>query len=353
MGVYTNNTKLSSQKRALPDKKHSFMYKLAKLTGFSKHFTSPSKLREAGILSMNARNLDFVTKYNLRRLLPLVDDKLSTKRMAEKAGVDIPKLIGVIEYQSDIKNLVKLLDGFEDFVIKPSKGSGGKGILVITERDGESYVKASGDSLDLDDINRHVSNILGGLYSLGGKSDVAMIERRIVADPIFNEYSYKGVPDIRIIVFRGFPVMAMLRLATQASDGKANLHQGAVGVGLDLRTGNSLRAVQYDKPIERHPDTDHDFEKLQVPHWDKILELAGACYEMTDLGYLGVDMVLDKNLGPQILELNARPGLAIQIANGAGIKPRLDKIEHLRKHDLPLEERVQFAKNNFSQMAIG
>ena len=297
---------------------------------------------------MNARNLEFVTKYNPRRLLPLVDDKLSTKRMAEKAGVAVPKLIGVIEYQSDIKHLGKIIDGIDDFVIKPANGSGGKGILVITHRDGNQYVKASGDSLDPEDVNRHVSNILGGLYSLGGKSDVAMIESRIEADPIFNEYSYKGVPDIRIIVFRGFPVMAMLRLATQASDGKANLHQGAVGVGIDLGTGKSLRAVQFDKPITLHPDTHHDFKKLHVPHWDKILELAAACYEMTDLGYLGVDMVLDKHLGPQILELNARPGLAIQIANGCGIAPRLMAIESLRKHDIAIEERVQFTKQHFS-----
>lgn len=309
--------------------------------------TTPARLREAGILSMNSRNLNYISRYNPRRLLPLVDDKLTTKRMAEKAGVDVPKLIGVIEYQSDIRKLKSILKPLQQFVIKPAKGSGGKGILVITGRDGDRFVKASGESLSFDAISRDVSNILGGLYSLGGKADVAVIESLIVADPVFSNYSFEGVPDIRIIVFRGFPVMAMMRLATRASDGKANLHQGAVGVGLDITTGDSLRTVQHDQPVLHHPDTGHDFTELKVPHWQKILSLSAACYEMTELGYLGVDLVLDKNLGPLILELNARPGLAIQIANGQGIEPRLKTIEALRKHDLPIEERVAFSQKHF------
>ena len=315
---------------------------------FFDSFTSPSRLRDAGILSMNSRNLDYISEYNPRRLLPLVDDKLTTKRMAEKAGVDVPKLLGVIHYQSEISGLRDMLAPLNEFVIKPSKGSGGKGILVITGRDGDRYLKASGEAVTFEDINRHVSNTLGGLYSLGGKTDIAMIESLIVADDVFDRYSFEGVPDIRTIVFQGFPVMAMLRLATSMSDGKANLHQGAVGVGLDIATGKSLRAVQFDRPVDKHPDTGYDFSELQVPHWEKILHLSAACHEMTDLGYLGVDLVLDKNLGPLILELNARPGLAIQIANGTGLRPRLENICSLRKHDLPIAERVAYSMEHFS-----
>ena len=315
---------------------------------FIDSFASPKQLRDAGILSMNGRNLDYVIQYNPRKLLPKVDNKLTTKHMAREAGVAVPKLLGVVSYQSEIKQLTSMLEPLEQFVIKPAQGSGGKGILVITGKDGDRYVKASGDTLEFEDINRHVSNILGGLYSLGGKSDVAMIEDLIQADPVFADYSFEGVPDIRMIVFRGYPVMAMLRLATRASDGKANLHQGAVGVGLDIANGQSLRAVQYDGPVDCHPDTKHYFDTLQVPHWDRLLELTAACYGMTGLGYLGVDMVLDKDKGPLILELNARPGLAIQIANGCGIQPRLEKIESMPDWNMSIEERVAFSKQHFT-----
>ena len=166
---------------------------------------------------------------------------------------------------------------------------------------------------------------------------------------MFEGFSYEGVPDIRVIVFKGYPVMAMMRLSTAASDGKANLHQGAVGVGVDIATGKAVRAVQFDKPILQHPDTGKDLSTLQVPHWNKLLTLASSAWEMTGLGYLGTDMVLDKEQGPMVLELNARPGLAIQIANGCGLLPRLHHIENM---GIPAEypkpdERVAYSAKQF------
>src|SRR5690606_14514497 len=122
-------------------------------------------------------------------------------------------------------------------------------------------------------------------------------------------------------VFKGFPIMAMLRLATHASDGKANLHQGAAGVGLDMATGRSLNAVQFGKPVTEHPDTHKPLKEIDIPNWRQMLLLASRCYEMTGLGYIGVDLVLDARRGPELLELNARPGLAIQVANNRGLLP--------------------------------
>lgn len=85
-----------------------------------------------------------------------------------------------------------------------------------------------------------------------------------------------------------------------------------------------------------------------MPHWDKLLKLTAACYDMTGLGYLGVDIVLDEKDGPLILELNGRPGLAIQIANDRGIQPRLELIESLPGWNMPIAEKVAFAKERFA-----
>ncbi len=311
----------------------------------------PSQLREQGIMGMNERNSWFIGRYNDRRNYPLVDNKLKTKRLAEDAHIAVPELIGVIRTQHEASKAGSLLNSLNDFVIKPAQGSGGKGILVIVERDGEYFLKPSGERLTLLDIQRDVSNILGGLYSLGGKPDVAMIEARVEFDPVFADYSYEGVPDVRVITFLGYPVMAMLRLATHTSDGKANLHQGAVGVGLDLATGRGLNAVQFDRPIRHHPDTDITFDQLTVPHWEEILHLAAACYEVTELGYMGCDIVLDKNKGPLILEMNARPGLAIQIANDCGLNPRLKQLEKEGRRRASVKERVAYAVREFSTPA--
>lgn len=147
--------------------------------------------------------------------------------------------------------------------------------------------------------------------------------------------------------------MAMMRCSTAASDGKANLHQGAVGVGIDIATGRAVRAVQFDQPVTHHPDTGKELATLQVPHWERLLTLASSAWEMTGLGYMGTDMVLDKEEGPMVLELNARPGLAIQIANGAGLLPRLHHIENLGSPRVypSAEERVAYAAKQFGIFA--
>ena len=312
-------------------------------------FASAKTLRNAGIIGMNERNFGLIAHHNPRHLYPMVDNKLKTKILAQQAGITVPKLLGTLQYQHDVKQLKQLLDEHNQFVIKPVTGSGGKGILAIIKQDAGLYIKSSGDAIKLPDITRHVSNILSGLHSLGGKPDTVMIESLIQLDPIFADYSYKGIPDIRIIVFKGYPIMTMLRLTTKASDGKANLHQGGVGVGIDIATGRALHAIQFGQPILHHPDTHKIFSELVIPHWDELLRLAAACYEMTGLGYLGADLVLDKQLGPMIIELNARPGLSIQVANCAGLASRIEFIEKLETITIDPESRVALSQQAFCE----
>ena len=161
------------------------------------------------------------------------------------------------------------------------------------------------------------------------------------------KYSHEGLPDIRIIVFQGFPVMAMLRCPTSDSDGKANLHQGAVGVGLGITCGSALQAVQNDQVISHHPDTGVKFADLAIPNWRTLLQLAGHCHDFTELGYLGCDIVLDQQRGPLILEVNARPGLFIQIASGIGLRSRLQNIENLAQRDWHVDERIDYSLSQF------
>ncbi|GLO60484.1 alpha-L-glutamate ligase-like protein [Vibrio sp. MACH09] len=314
-----------------------------------RRLTSPTKLKDKGIMGMNKRNHSYIGRYNDRSKYPLVDDKLKTKVIAEQAGATVPKLIGVISHQAEVKRIHAMVKQWPGFVIKPAQGSGGKGILVVISHQDGIYTKPSGATINEQDVERHISNTLAGLFSLGGKNDVAVVENLIKFDPCFEGFSFEGVPDVRIIVFKGYPVMAMMRLSTSASDGKANLHQGAVGVGIDIATGKAVRAVQFDLPIEQHPDTGKNLLELQVPHWQRLLTLASSAWEMTGLGYMGTDMVLDEEEGPMVLELNARPGLAIQIANGSGLLPRLQHIENLgipAEYPKP-EERVAYAAQQF------
>ncbi|WP_409524069.1 alpha-L-glutamate ligase-like protein [Nitrincola sp. MINF-07-Sa-05] len=301
-------------------------------------------LRAAGVLGMNERNISYIGAYNDRSLFPLVDDKLKTKVLAQKYRISTPQLLGVIRTQGDIAQLESQIRGAEGFVIKPSKGSGGKGILVILKQEDGRFQKSSGDWVERLYVERHLSNLLSGLYSLGGNPDVALIEGLIRFDPSYSHYTFEGVPDIRVIVYRGYPIMAMMRLSTRSSNGKANLHQGAIGVGISIADGQAVKAIQHDRPVTHHPDTGQLLSELKISGWTQLLGLAARSYEMTGLGYLGVDLVLDQFKGPQLLELNARPGLAIQMANGTGLSLRTQVIDqHLLRLDHETETSVERA----------
>lgn len=306
------------------------------------------QLKAAGVLGINARNSRYIMRYNPRALYKLVDDKLTTKQLAINANIAVPELYGVINTVRESLNFVEVLAGRKDFVIKPAQGSGGNGILVIEDRRKNLFFKPDGTALTEDFLCHHIDNILGGTYSLGGQVDKAIIEYRVKFDPVFKGVSYQGVPDIRILIYRGVPAMAMLRLPTRLSDGKANLHQGAVGVGISLNDGKTTLAVCRNKRVEEHPDYGTSLAGLVVPGWDNLLLLAARCYDLAPLGYMGVDIVLDANLGPLVLELNARPGLSIQIANGEGLKPRLDRIDSNKTISSIAEERVLLSKNLFN-----
>lgn len=307
------------------------------------------QLKKSGILSMNQRNADLVLKYNDRKLYPIVDDKLKTKRLAIAAGIAVPELYAVIETEHQIQEIGTILAPYSDFVLKPAHGSGGDGIIVVTGKVRDRFRKASGSLILEDDLAYHLSCTLSGAYSLGGHPDTVLVERRVQIDPTFEAISYEGVPDIRVITLFGYPVMCMVRLPTRASDGKANLHQGAIGAGIDLSSGKTLGGVWRNETIDFHPDTLNSIVDVQVPYWDKILHLAAQSYELTGLGYIGVDIVLDKTEGPLILELNARPGLNIQIANREGLLHRCRMVEAQRAINptASAHERVLFSRNNF------
>lgn len=310
------------------------------------------EIRKAGVLGMNRRIGEYILALNPRKLYPLVDDKTKTAELAAKHEIPTPETYFVIEKYGDLKRFKESLRGHESFAIKPARGAMGNGVLIvhgITWREDSDLpvFHSSSGKRDLQSIQYHISGILSGLYSINGMSDRAIIQEKLRPLDFFYNICGKGIPDIRVIICRGFPVMAMIRLPTDSSRGRANLHQGAVGCGLSIRHGTVSHSVIRNRIIDKHPDTDIPLRGLQVPDWDRVLEISARCFEITGLGYLGIDIVLDPKKGPLLLEMNARPGLSIQIANLAGLVPRLEKVMKLTE-TMPIDQRVQFAKEAFN-----
>lgn len=282
------------------------------------------------VLGINERNLKYIKPYNPSSAKKIADDKLLTKKILLDHGIGTPELIGEVKSFKKLKKLnFSKLPG--SLVVKPKKGFGGEGIIVFFSKDKEgNWVKADKTRYSAKDLRNHIVGILEGNFSLKNTPDTAFFEERVLMHPDFKKYSYRGIPDIRIIVFNKVPVMAQLRLPTKESDGKANLHAGGIGVGIDIATGVTTYAVHHDHSIEKHPDSGLSLRGIRIPYWNKILEIAVTTQEVTGLGFLGVDIVIDKVKGPLVLELNARPGLAIQIANNDGLKGRLERIKGVK-----------------------
>jgi alpha-L-glutamate ligase-like protein len=276
---------------------------------------------------MNARNSRCILDGNQRSLFPVVDGKRAMHDLCRSIGVPTPDLYAALLSHGALRHLPRLLARHDEFVIKPNRGAAGRGVLVIAGRDGDRFRRHNGQVLTAEEVRQHVSGVLSGLYSLGGNEDEALIQQRVAPDPALERISYQGTADIRVILYRHEPVMAMLRLPTKQSGGRANLHQGAIGAGVDVETGLTHHAVLRSRKAERHPDTGESVVGFPVPHWGVVLEMSRKVSRAVGMGYLGVDIVLDRARGPLLLEANARPGLAIQIANGQGLVPCLERVD--------------------------
>lgn len=287
----------------------------------------------ADVVGINRRNVELVYANNRRTDYRFADDKLLAKRRLHAAGVPSPETLIEIDGIHAIAEAVARAASLEHFVIKPASSSGGRGIVVIGERTGErTWRRAGGDAFDESELRQHLANIVYGAFS-NDESDCAYLERRVVPHRLLYELCPTGLSDLRVITLQGTPLMAMMRVPTAQSQGRANLHQGALGLAIDLASGTTFRALHRGRSVDRHPETHKPLLGLAVPAWPRVLDVAQRAARSVPLGYLGVDVVLDEEATPLVLEINARPGLEIQNVNGRGLGAALRALDASEHHE--------------------
>lgn len=298
----------------------------------------------SNVLGVNERNLSFTKKYNVGKGRAVADDKYKTHNVLTKAGIPEPELLKVIKNEKDLEKFS--FDSIpKSFVVKPAMGLGGSGNLLIFSKSKKNghWIGVNGKKYTENDLKAYCLAILNNAFSLkfAKKQDIVLIQERIHIKKDLKRISYsKGLPDIRIVMYKTIPLMAMLRLPTKGSRGKANLHLGGIGVGIDLATGITTTAVTYDDVIERHPDTGMLLSGFSIPNWKEVLKIAIKAVDVVGLGFGAVDIVIDENRGPLILELNSRPGLSIQIANQEGINGRIKRVKGLKPKSLTHARKI-------------
>lgn len=304
--------------------------------------------RPSEILGLNARSQLYSYRYNKPPGKRKAASKLATKRALAAFDIPTPKMYVKFVKPSKI-NKFDWASLPSSFALKPNKGLGGEGIIVIKKRskNADGWITTNRKKVTIEDLKLHILDILEGAFSIRNVPDVAYIEEFVGRHKAFRKYAFRGTPDIRVIVFNKVPVIAMMRLPTKQSGGRANLHQGAIAVGIDIATGITTKAFWRGKYIKYKPETKRKLNGIKIPKWTKILETAVNCSIATELDYLGADIVLHPEKGPMVLELNYQPGLSIQLANAAGLRKRLARVEDLRVKDA--EHGVKIAKVLFAE----
>ncbi len=300
-----------------------------------------------GVLGLNARNLLYVRPFNMRSATALADDKLRTKLFLATRGIPVPKVYATIATRDELRafDFSNLPD---ECVLKPNYGYGGEGIRILKGKKKVSFLEKGKIPVSNQDLFEHIEDILDGKFSVNGRRDTAFFEELLEPHSCFAPFRPAGLPDIRIIVFNLVPVMAMLRIPTSESGGKANMHLGGIGIGIDIAKGTTTFAAKRNKRIRALPHGG-GFSGISIPYWDEILLACSRIQQVTKIGYLAVDMTIDDDGGPKLLEVNARAGLAVQVANLAPLRSRLERVTGLI---VPTPEKgVLLGKELFGQSA--
>lgn len=279
------------------------------------------------VMGINKRNVELIKPQSDRKILALVDDKLKTKDILNNAGISFSKVYEVCNSFFEIDKFIKSLSLYDSFVLKPSRGYGGNGIEIIKKVENGIWYLSGDRKWDVDDQKDYIREILYGVYSMGDSSDVAFAEELIIAHYDIAPFSENGLPDVRVIVYNGLAVAAMIRVPTKESKGKANLHAGGFAASIELKTGRIEDGWFKRGRILRHPESGKILNNFSIPYWNEIINISNNLMKFFPLQYMGVDFTVDNNKGPIILELNARPGLEIQNVLGKGLLSLLGRMQ--------------------------
>jgi alpha-L-glutamate ligase-like protein len=286
------------------------------------------------VLGLNSRFLDYIKRYNSPKGIKIAGDKIRTKKLLKKNGIPVPVLIKSIKNEKALDKLQEA-DLPPSFVLKPVHSNEGRGIEIFFNKKDKNWIRGNGSKVNFQEIKEMIRAILNGRYSPFNEPDIAMIEERIAPHSKFKLLTYEGgTPDIRIIIFNKVPIMSMLRIPTKESEGKANMAMGAIGASIDLGTGRLLTAVKGKKGEIAHiPHNNVEIFGFKVPYWETLLKYAVQVQELTNLGYLSVDFLIDRETGPKIVEINAKTGLSIQLADQDGLRDRMERVKGIKIRD--------------------
>jgi hypothetical protein len=261
-----------------------------------------------------------------RRLNPgewesLVGDKGLFYRFCRAAGIPVPDLYALLYRQGTGRTWSGLPISTEEewqtfflrdcpspFVVKPTLGHHGLGVLLV-ERKGERLHTHAGNDYSAAEFVR--------LLREEGRFDAYVVQKKMTNHPALDALiSGGGLATVRVITFMNAQgtcdiVHADLKIPI-GGNAISNLSLGASGnmvAHLCLTTGRLTRGIRLQPgrgflEVERHPESGAEFSGFQLPFWSELRLLASkAASAVLPVRSVGWDVIITPE-GPMILEGN-------------------------------------------------
>ncbi len=242
------------------------------------------------------------------------DDKIVTAAMLQAYDVAQPKLLFSYEKEqffnpanarvaaAEINAIIEASQSLKIF-LKPSFGSGGKGILVFEKKEGK-YVNSNNEPLNADFFIRELK---GAFY---------FVQQGLVHSAEMSRIYPNSINTFRIVTeYKNGEAKILFAIFRMGQGGKNldNASSGGLYLKVDIDTGMmSDHALSFSRDIyTTHPDTGFTFKGAQLECWEEIKSFVLlTAKKFRKLRYIGWDVAFT-NEGPVVIEINKRPGVGI------------------------------------------
>jgi hypothetical protein len=234
----------------------------------------------------------------------LFNDKAVCELLCKGIGINnLPHTYGIISPDQNYKE--KLRSWFQNnyvdsLIIKPLKGMMGRHIVLAKRINNNIVIQSKKGFIPLQDF--HLAK-------------TAIVQEVVKQDRRLSAFSSSSVNTIRVLTMytinESTIILAAIMRCGVGESYVDNWSAGGVSVGIDTETGR-LKKYGYNKEGTRyieHPTSRVMFEDFIIPQWQQISELAikiqqaFPCYRI-----LGMDIALQENGEPILIEVNDRPG---------------------------------------------
>jgi len=237
----------------------------------------------------------------------LFNDKAVCEQLCRGTGIAMPHTYGILYPDQNYKEKITLYfneSSANSLIIKPILGHAGLGIVLAKKDTNGIFIQSKKGCEPLSDF------VL---------KENAIVQEVLSQDSRISAFSSSSINTIRVVtLFANDESIIVMSATMRFSVGTSfvdNWSAGGVAVGVDCDTGK-LKKYAYDKKGRRyveHPTSKLIFEHFVVPEWDKILELAKIIQKACPFyRLLGMDIAIQKNGQPTLIEVNANSDLIFQ-----------------------------------------